>query len=89
MHSLENHREKSFNFRIFIVRDIREDGRGRAVPYLQNDSAGDFQHTKQCKYKEKHLSKFSNIHKRKQTSLFGKSELQMFFPISGRHVGAH
>ena len=39
-----------------------------AEPYLQNDSAGDFQHSKQCKYKEKYLSKFSNVHKRKQTS---------------------
>ena len=69
-----------------------EDGCGRAVPHLQNDSYGDFQHSKHCKYKEKYLSKFSNIHKRKQTSLSsGKSERQMFFPISGRHgdVGAH
>ena len=48
----------------------------------------DFQHSKQCKYKEKYLSKFSNVHKRTNLSS-GKSELQMFFPISGRHVGAH
>ena len=49
-----------------------EDGCGRAVSHLQNDSYGDFQHSKQCKYKEKYLSKFSNVHKRKQTSLLAK-----------------
>ena len=32
---------------------------------FQNDSAGDFQLSKQCKYKEKHLSKFSKVQKRK------------------------
>ena len=30
---------------------------------LQNDSSRDFQHSKQCKYKEKYLSKFSKAHK--------------------------
>ena len=50
-------------------------------------SCGDFQHSKQCKYKEKYLSKFSKAHKRKQTSLLAKVNSRCFFPISGRHVG--
>ena len=54
---------------------------------LQNDSSRDFQHSKQCKYKEKYLSKFSKAHKRKQTSLLAKVNSRCFFPISGRHVG--
>ena len=63
---------------------------------LQNDSSRDFQHSKQCKYKEKYLSKFSKAHKRKQTLSSGKSELQMFFsyfrppcwcPSEGHHHG--
>ena len=44
-------------------------GRDRAVPYLKNDSAGDFQHSKQFKFEEKYLSKHSNIHKGKQTDV--------------------
>ena len=57
---------------------------GRAVSCLQNDSAGDFRHSKQCKYKEKHLSKFRNIHKRKQTSLLAKVNSRCFllFPAA-------
>ena len=47
--------------------------------YLQNDSAGDFQHSKQCKYKEKYLSKLSNVHKREQTSLLAKMNSRCFF----------
>ena len=75
MHSFENRR-------VSIVRDIGD----RAVPHLQNDSYGDFQHSKQCKYKEKYLSECSQ----EKTNLSsGKSERQLFFPISGRHVGAH
>ena len=66
-----------------------EDGCGRAVPHLQNDSYGNFQHSKQCKYKEKYLSKFFNVHKRKQTALLAKVNSGCFFPISGRHVGVH
>ena len=53
---------------------------------LQNDSSRDFQHSKQCKYKEKYLSKFSKAHKRKQTSLLAKVNSRCFFPISVRHV---
>ena len=40
---------------------------------------GDFQHSKQCKYKEKYLSKFSNVHKRKETSLLAKVNDRCFF----------
>ena len=44
----------------------KERGSGdEIVSYLQNDSAGDFRHSKQCKYKEKHLFTFWNVHKRK------------------------
>ena len=50
---------------------------------LQNDSSRDFQHSKQCKYKEKYLSKFSKAPKRKQTSLLSKVNSRCFFPISG------
>ena len=46
---------------------------------LQNDSSRDFQHSKQCKYKEKYLSKFSKAHKRKQTSLLAKVNSRCFF----------
>ena len=46
---------------------------------LQNDSSRDFQHSKQCKYKEKYLSKFSKAHKRKQTSLLAKVNSRYFF----------
>ena len=46
---------------------------------LQNDSSRDFQHSKQCKYKEKYLSKFSKAHKRKQTSLLAKVNSRLFF----------
>ena len=48
---------------------------------LQNDSSRDFQHSKQCKYKEKYLSKFSKAHKRKQTSLLAKVNSRCFFPF--------
>ena len=57
------------------------------MPVVQNDSSRDFQHSKQCKYKEKYLSKFSKAHKKKQTSLLAKVNSRCFFPISGRHVG--
>ena len=50
-----------------------------SVPYLQNDSAGDFQHSKQCKYKEIYFSKFSEDNKRKQTSLLVKVKSRCFF----------
>ena len=46
---------------------------------FQNDSSRDFQHSKQCKYKEKYLSKFSKAHKRKQTSLLAKVNSRCFF----------
>ena len=46
---------------------------------LQNDCSRDFQHSKQCKYKEKYLSKFSKAHKRKQTSLLAKVNSRCFF----------
>ena len=42
-------------------------------------TAGDFQHSEQCKCKEKYLSKFSNVHKRKQTSLLAKVNSICFF----------
>ena len=86
MHSFENRRVSISEFSSCVT---SEDGCGRAVPHLQNNSYGDFQHSKQCKYKEKYLSKFSNVHKRKQTSLLAKVNSRCFFPISGRHVGAH
>ena len=69
MHSFENRRVSISEFSSCVT---SEDGCGRAVPHIQNDSYGDFQHSKQCKYKEKYLSKFSNVHKRKQTSLLAK-----------------
>ena len=65
---------------------------------LQNDSSCDFQHSKQCKYKEKYLSKFSNSHKRKQTSLLAKVNSRCFFsyfpppcwcPSEGHQHGVH
>ena len=86
MHSFENRRVSISEFSSCVT---SEDGCGRAVPHLQNDSYGDIQHSKQCKYKEKYLSKFSNVHKRKQTSLLAKVNSRCFIPISGRHVGAH
>ena len=46
---------------------------------LQNDSSRDFQHSKQCKCKGKYLYKFSNVHKRKQTSLLAKVNDRCFF----------
>ena len=46
---------------------------------LQNDSSRDFQHSKQCKYKEEYLSKFSKAHKRKQTYLLAKVNSRCFF----------
>ena len=77
MHSFENRTVSISEFSSYVTSGGRL---GRAVPYLQNDSAGDFQHSKQCKYKEKHLSKFWNVHKGKS----GNSELQMFllFPAA-------
>ena len=69
-------RYRAFSFSSCVT---SEDGCGRAVPHLQNDSYGDFQHSKQCKYKEKYLSKFSNVHKRKQTSLLAKVNDRCFF----------
>ena len=83
MHSFENRR---VSISVFSSCVTSEDGCGRAVPHLQNDS---FQHSKQCKYKEKYLSKFSNVHKRKQTSLLAKVNSRCFFPISGRRVHGH
>ena len=62
VHSFENRRVSISEFSSCVT---WEDGCGRAVPHLQNDSNGDFQHSKQRKYKEKYLSKFSNVHKRK------------------------
>ena len=55
---------------------------------LKNDSSGDFQHPKQFKFQEKNI--YLNIRNSQvKTNLFSyKSELQMFFPISGRYVGA-
>ena len=47
-------------------------------PHLQNDSSGDFQDSKQCKYKEKYLFKFSKVHKRKQISLLAKVNSRCF-----------
>ena len=38
------------------MRDIKTNGRDRAVPYLKNASSGDFQHSKQFKFEEKYLS---------------------------------
>ena len=38
------------------MRDSQEDGRDRAVRYLKIASSGDFQHSKQFKFKEKYLS---------------------------------
>ena len=76
MHSFENRRVSISEFSSCVT---SEDGCGIAVPYLQNDSAGDFQHSKQCKYKDKYLSKFSNVHKRKQTSLLAKVNSRFFF----------
>ena len=38
------------------MRDNREDGRDRAVPYLKNALSGDFQHSKQFTFEEKYLS---------------------------------
>ena len=54
--------------------------------YLQNDSSGNFQHSKQCKYKEKYLSTFSKVYKRKQTFLLAKVNSRCFFPFSSRHA---
>ena len=79
-HSFENRRVSISEVSSCVT---SEDGCGRAVPYLQNDSAGDFQHSKQCKYEEKYLSKFSNVHKRKQTSLLAKVNSRCFFLFSG------
>ena len=76
VHSLENRRVSISEFSSCVT---SEDGCGRAVPHLQNDSYGDFQHSKQCKYKEKYLSKFSNVHKWKQTSLLAKVNDRCFF----------
>ena len=76
VHSFENRRVSISEFSSCVT---SEDGCGRAVPHLQNDSHGDFQHSKQCKYKEKYLSKFSNVHKRKQTSLLAKVNSRCFF----------
>ena len=84
VYSFENRRVSISEFSSCVT---SEDGCGRAVPHLQNDSYGDFQPSKQCKYKEKYLSKFSNVHKRKQTSLLAKVNPRCFLPISGRHVG--
>ena len=47
VHSFENRRVSISEFSSCVT---SEDGCGRAVPYLQNDSYGDFQHSKQCKY---------------------------------------
>ena len=67
----------------------QEDSRDRAVPYLKNDSSGDFQHSKQLKLMEKYLSKHSKIHKGKQTCFLTKVNSRcFFFPFSGRLVGA-
>ena len=66
-----------------------EDGYGRAVPHLQNNSYGDFQHSKQCKYKEKYLSKFSNVHKRKQTSLLAKVNSRCFLLFPAAMLDGH
>ena len=81
MHSFENRTVSISEFSSCVT---SEDGCGRAVPHLQNDSYGDFQHSKQCKYKEKYLSKFSNVHKRKQTSLLAKVNDRCFllFPAA-------
>ena len=83
MHSFEN--------RIISISEfsscVTSGGRlGRAVSFLENDSAGDFRHSKQCKYKEKQILECSQ----EKTNLSsGKGELQMFSAISGRHVGVH
>ena len=69
------------------MRDIRRTTVTELFRILKNDSYGDFQHSKQFKFEEKYLPKHSKIHKGKQT-FSGKSELQMFFPISSRHVCA-
>ena len=61
---------EQFQFPNFHRAWHQEDGCGRAVPCLQNDSAGDFQHSKQCKYKEKPLSKFSKVQKWENKPLF-------------------
>ena len=76
MHSFENRRVSISEFLSCVT---SEDSCGRAVPHLQNDSYGDFQHSKECKYMEKYLSKFSNVHKRKQTSLLAKVNSRCFF----------
>ena len=76
VHSFENRRVSISEFSSCVT---SEDGCGRAVPHLQNDSYGDFQHSKQCKYQEKYLSKFSNVHKIKQTSLLAKVNSRCFF----------
>ena len=55
------------------------DGRDRAVLYLKNDSAGDFQHSYQFTFEEKYLSKHSNIHKGKQTSFLAEVNSKGFF----------
>ena len=83
MHSFDN---RTVSISEFSSCMEEEDGCDRAVPYLQNDSSGNFQHSKQCKYKEKYLSKFSKGHKRKQT--FWQKLTPDVFPISGRHVCA-
>ena len=59
----------------------------RTVPYLKNDSSGDFQHSKQFKFEEKYLSSIRKF-TRETNPFSGNSELQIFFPISVRHVGA-
>ena len=75
MHSFENRRVSISEFSSCV--DIGN-GCGRD---LQNDSYGDFQHSKQCKYKE---NKFSNVTRE------NKPEAKMTTDvISGRHVGAH
>ena len=57
----------------------QEDGSARAVPYLKNDSSGDFQRSKQFKFEEKYLSKHSKIQEGKQTSFLAKVNSRCFF----------
>ena len=70
---------EKFQFPSFHRAWHQEDGCDSAVPYLQNDSSGDFQHSKQCKYKEMYFSRFSKDHKGKQTSLLAKVNSRCFF----------
>ena len=70
---------EQFQFPSFHRAWHQKGGRDRAVPYLKNDSSGDFQHCNQFKFEEKYWSEQSNIHKGKQTFFLAKIELQMFF----------